>query len=150
MDQRECQGYLFSPRSVQRRPRLRPHIGAHPMVSTWVYACRCSIQLRRRRSHHGSCWHKLGRGHSSGRKTSHSHNDRTFFGMSLYIHADLQKEMESTLFVNGFSIKKASMTRRIRDTVGLASYTGNREWKKYLSVKPISGGGSITKFMSCI
>jgi hypothetical protein len=70
--------------------------------------------------------------------------------MSLNIHADLQKEMESTLFVNGFSIKKASMTRRIRDTVGLASYTGNREWKKYLSVKPISGSGSITKFMSCI
>lgn len=49
--------------------------------------------------------------------------------------------MESTLFVNGLSIKKASMTRRIRDTIGLSCYSGDREWKKYLSVKKISQGG---------
>jgi hypothetical protein len=49
-----------------------------------------------------------------------------------------QKEMESTLFVNGLSIRKASITRRIRDTIGLSCYTGDREWKKYLSVKSLA------------
>ena len=49
--------------------------------------------------------------------------------------------MESTLFVNGLSIKKASMTRRFRDTIGLSCYSGDREWKKHLSVKSIAKGG---------
>lgn len=49
--------------------------------------------------------------------------------------------MESTLFVNGLSIKKASVTRRFRNTVGLSCYSGDREWKKYLSVKYIAKGG---------
>jgi hypothetical protein len=49
--------------------------------------------------------------------------------------------MESTLFVNGLSIKKASVTRRLRDTIGLSCYSGDREWKKHLSVKKIAQGG---------
>lgn len=48
--------------------------------------------------------------------------------------------MESTLFVNGLSIKKSSLTRRFRDTVGLSCYSGEREWKKYLSVKKMEKG----------
>jgi hypothetical protein len=43
--------------------------------------------------------------------------------------------------VNGLSIRKASLTRRIRDTVGLSCYAGELEWKKYLSVKKIARGG---------
>jgi hypothetical protein len=51
-----------------------------------------------------------------------------------------QTKMESTLFVNGLAIKKASVARRIRDTVGLSCYSGDRQWKKLLSVKRISKG----------
>lgn len=49
--------------------------------------------------------------------------------------------MESTLFVNGLSIKKPSMTRRFRNTVGLSCYSGDREWKKHLSVKNVAKRG---------
>jgi len=52
--------------------------------------------------------------------------------------------MESTLFVNGLAIKKASVTRRIRDVVGLSCYSGDRQWKKTLSVKRISKGSLAT------
>jgi hypothetical protein len=55
--------------------------------------------------------------------------------------SSLQKEMESTLFINGLSIRKPSITRRFRVTTGISSYSGEREWKKHLSIKKIAHGG---------
>jgi hypothetical protein len=51
-----------------------------------------------------------------------------------------QKEQEPTLFVDGLSIKKASVWRRVGRTVGLCC-SSEPEWRKYLSVKKIERGG---------
>jgi len=52
----------------------------------------------------------------------------------------LQKEVESTLFVDGLSIKKISVTRRFRMATGISHYHGEREWKKHISVCSINKG----------